>query len=376
VTAKVAVLALLWAVTACEQHRTRDHVRQATSAAEPLPRPGPGPSAPNAAPPVSPAALGAPTFADLAALADPAVVFIETEQAMFGHGRRIVAGGVGTGFVFDPSGLILTNYHVVAGATRIDAVFGEENRRRATIIGSDGPTDIAVLRVDASNLPHLPLGDSDHARVGDWVVAIGNPFGLSHTVSAGILSAKGRTRSDVKGLDPSGYYDYLQTDASINPGNSGGPLLDLSGKVIGINTAIKPEANSIGFAIPINMVRELLPTLTAHGKVRRSAMGVVVASVKEEDVARLGLGARTGAIVTRVVSGGAGDHAGIQVDDIILSFEDVVGAGPNRLRWLTSIAGVGKRVHVKVARARRILDLTVALGELPEPQEDPSQTPR
>jgi serine protease Do len=326
-------------------------------------------------PPVLPSALGVPTFADLAARADPAVVFIETEQAMFGHGRRIVAGGVGTGFVFDPGGLILTNYHVVAGATRIDAVFGEENRKRASIIGSDGPTDIAVLRVDASNLPHLPLGDSDQVRVGDWVIAIGNPFGLSHTVSAGILSAKGRTRSDVKGLDPSGYYDYLQTDASINPGNSGGPLLDLSGNVIGINTAIKPEANSIGFAIPINMVRELLPTLSARGKVRRSAMGVVVASVKEEDVARLALGARTGAIVTRVVAGGAGDRAGIQVDDIILSFEDVVGAGPNRLRWLTSIAGVGKRVHVKVARARRILDLSVALGELPEPQDEPSPAP-
>jgi serine protease Do len=325
-------------------------------------------SAPGSAVSLAPApkAFGLPTFSELAAKADPAVVFIETEQAMFGHGRRIVAGGVGTGFVFDPSGLILTNHHVVASATRIDAVFGEEDRRRVTVVGSDAPTDIAVLRVEGNDLPHLELGDSSQSKVGDWVVAIGNPFGLSHTVSAGILSAKGRTRSDVKGLDPSGYYDYLQTDASINPGNSGGPLLDLAGRVIGINTAIKPEANSIGFAIPIDMVRELIPQLIQHGKVRRSAIGVVVASVKEEDVLRLGLGARKGAIVTRVVAGGAGDQAGLKVDDVISSFEDAVGVGPNRLRWLTSIAGVGKKVRVKVIRARHVIELTVTLGELPE----------
>jgi len=372
VISRYAALLLPWGVTACNGHGAHDRALEpAPSAVLSVPPAARVPPTPSAAS-VSPSLFGLPTFAELAARADPAVVFIETEQAMFGHGRRIVAGGVGTGFVFDPSGLILTNYHVVASATRIDAVFGEEDRKRASIVGSDPPTDIAVLRVEGNALPHLPLGDSDQVKVGDWVVAIGNPFGLSHTVSAGILSAKGRTRSDVKGLDPSGYYDYLQTDASINPGNSGGPLLDLGGRVIGINTAIKPEANSIGFAIPINMVRELIPQLSAHGRVRRSAIGVVVASVKEEDVARLGLGARTGAIVTRVVAGGAGDHAGLQVDDVILSFEDAVGAGPNRLRWLTSIAGVGKKVRVRVVRARRILDLTVTLGELPESQAEPA----
>ena len=288
---------------------------------------------------------------------------------MFGRGRRIVAGGVGTGFVFDPNGLILTNHHVVANATRIDAVFGEEDKRRATIVGADAPTDVAVLRVDAKGLPHLPLGDSDRLRVGDWVVAIGNPFSLSHTVSAGILSARGRTRNDVRGLDPSGYYDYLQTDASINPGNSGGPLLDLSGQVIGMNTAIKPEANSIGFAIPINMIRELLPSLIGQGKVRRSAMGVVVASVKPEDVVRLGLAAKSGAIVTRITAGSPGERAGVRVDDVIVSFDDVAGPSPNRLRWLTSIAGVGKKARIKVARDRKIVDLTVTLGALPETPE-------
>ncbi|HVW24696.1 MAG TPA: trypsin-like peptidase domain-containing protein [Polyangiaceae bacterium] len=322
-----------------------------------------------------PPALAPMTFADLAARADPAVVFIETEQAMYGRGKRIVAGGVGTGFVFDPNGLILTNDHVVANATRIDVVFGEEERKRATVIGSDTPTDVAVLRIDGHNMKCLPLGDSDGIRVGDWVIAIGNPFSLSHTVSAGILSAKGRTKSDVKGLDPTGYYDYLQTDASINPGNSGGPLIDLTGRVIGINTAIKPEANSIGFAIPINMVRELLPALIEHGKVARSAIGITVASLKDEDVTRLGLMSKTGALVTHVKPGGPGAQAGIAVDDVVLAFENTAGAGPNRLRWLTSIAGIGKKVHLKLQRGKKLLSPTVVLGPASDETDDGSSRP-
>jgi serine protease Do len=341
-------------------------------------------AAPSAAPSVyavgsaeaPPAALAPSTFADLAARADPAVVFIETEQAMYGRGKRIVAGGVGTGFVFDASGLILTNDHVVANATRIDVVFGEEERKRATVIGSDTPTDVAVLRIEGHAMKSLPLGDSDRIRVGDWVVAIGNPFSLSHTVSAGILSAKGRTKSDVKGLDPSGFYDYLQTDASINPGNSGGPLLDLTGRVIGINTAIKPEANSIGFAIPINMVRELLPTLIEHGKVARSAMGIWVASVKDEDMSRLSLPNKAGSLVTRVNPASAGAQAGLAVDDVILAFEASSSVGPNRLRWLTSIAGIGKKVRLKVQRGQKILYPSVVLSPAPEAEESGSRPSR
>jgi serine protease Do len=196
------------------------------------------------------------------------------------------------------------------------------------------------------------LGDSDAARVGDWVVAIGNPFGLSHTVSAGILSARGRTREDVGLGDPRAYYSFIQTDASINPGNSGGPLLDLQGRVVGINTAINPEANSIGFAIPINMVRELLPRLLADGVIERAAIGVHVADDKE------------GARVLRVVPSGPADQGGIREQDIITA----VGGRPVRdsttLRWLTSLSPIGKKVSFEVRRSGVILSLNLVPSRL------------
>lgn len=319
---------------------------------------------------VAPPGAQAPnTFADLAAKADPAVVFVKTLQERRGlTGRRQVVGeGVGSAFVYDPSGgLILTNNHVIEGASEIYVVFGRKRQVKATVVGRDPRTDIAVIRVDEKNLPFLPLGDSEAVRVGDWVVAIGNPFGLSHTVSAGIISAKGRTIADVKGLDESGYYDFLQTDASINPGNSGGPLLDMAGRVVGINTAIRRSANNIGFAIPINMVKELLPRLIADGSVKRSAIGVVVAPLMPEDRERLKLTEETGVLVSVVVPGGPADKAGLMVDDVILSFEGEALPGPDRLRWVASLAGVGKTVTLRVARGGRFFDLQVKLDALPE----------
>src|SRR6185503_15359185 len=184
-------------------------------------------------PPLPPLPNGAipSSFADLAARADPGVVFVKTLQARGAPGRqRVVGEGLGSAFVFDPNGLILTNNHVIENASEIRVIFGHKPEVSATVVGRDPPTDVAVLRVEEQGLPYVPLGDSDALRVGDWVVAIGNPFGLSHTVSAGIVSAKGRTNQDVKGLDEAGYYNFLQTDASINPGNSGGPLLDVQGR--------------------------------------------------------------------------------------------------------------------------------------------------
>ncbi|MEN9579748.1 MAG: hypothetical protein RJA70_2757 [Pseudomonadota bacterium] len=305
------------------------------------------------------ACAGPGSFADLAERADAAVAYIETVQASPTDGG---SHGLGSGFVIDKNGILLTNNHVIRGASEIYVVL-KDNRLKAEVIGRDPPTDIALLKVAAQNLPELPLGNSAKMRVGDWVVAIGNPFGLAHTVSAGIVSAKGRTRHDVD-LDPAGYYNFLQTDASINPGNSGGPLLDLQGRVVGINTAIRAGANDIGFAIPIDMVKALLPSLLREGKLRRSALGVVVESVEPRRAKELDI--RGGAVVTEVVPGGPADAAGLRARDIVLAFEGEPVEGKESLRWLASIAGVGHQAQLKVKRGPRIFEITVKLSELSE----------
>ncbi len=323
------------------------------------------------APPVpAPAILNAEgmpvSFAPLARRADPAVATVKSrvERTTQSGRRRVVAEGLGTAFVYDPDGYLLTNNHVIEDATDVMVSFFDGREFKGTVVGRDKHTDIAVLKIEKTGLPSVPLGDSDAIDVGDWVVAIGNPFGLSHTVSAGILSAKGRTRDDVKGLDPSGYFNFLQTDASINPGNSGGPLLNARGEVVGINAAVRANANSIGFAIPINMVKQLLPTLLRDGKLRRSAIGVEVDPLNPTDAGRLHRPDRKGAWVTRVLAGGPAERAGISADDVIVSFDGKPIEGPNELRWLASIAGVNKVATVRVARAERTFDLRVTLGEL------------
>ena len=219
------------------------------------------------------------SFGKLVAVADPSVVQVRTrlDKPSRSGRRRLTREGLGSAFVYDSDGLVLTNHHVVVEASEIRLVFKDGRDLPAQVVGADPPTDVAVLRVAEHGLPALPLGDSDALNVGDWVLAIGNPFGLSHTVSAGIVSARGRTIRDLDGFgDGSGYFDFLQTDASINPGNSGGPLIDVNGRVVGISAAIRARSNKIGFAIPINMVRELLPALVSAGHIRRSALGVRV----------------------------------------------------------------------------------------------------
>ncbi len=347
------------------------------------PTAGASPSALPAASLLPPPALPLPpyaapgSFADLVGRADPAVVFVKTtlRERRIAPGRRVLGQALGSAFVYDANGLILTNNHVIEGATDIEVILGHSRVLSATVVGRDRSTDLAVLRVEATGLPALPLGDSDAVRVGDWVVAIGNPFGLSHTVSAGIVSAKDRTNQDLRqnggGLDEAGYYDFLQTDASINPGNSGGPLLDTSGRVVGINTAIRENSNGIGFAIPINMVREILPRLIKDGKIRRSAVGVKVASLQADDLTRLGLSSPEGALVSAVLPGGPADRAGLAVDDVVLAFQGKPVTSPERLRWMASLAGVGTQVTLRVSRGRRQFDLKVSLGELPSAPEEP-----
>jgi serine protease Do len=333
---------------------------------------------PQSEPPPSPApqvilpgGMAAPlSFAPLVKATDNAVVTVFAIVRNRRRGQMIE--GLGSGFVYDSNGYILTNNHVVAEATEIMVRLADDRRVSAKLVGRDPPTDVAVVKIDVPGVPALQLGDSNAIDVGDWVVAIGNPFGLSHTVSAGIISAKGRTRDDLKELDQTGhgYFNFLQTDAAINQGNSGGPLINLKGEVVGINTAIRANANSIGFAIPINMVKSLVPMLVRDGKVTRSALGISVAALGEEDVARLRRPSKKGAILRGVQPGGAADRAGLATDDVIVAFNGTTIDDPEELRWLASVAGVGSTALVRVSRGDRTFDVKVKLGALPD---DPTE---
>lgn len=314
------------------------------------------------------------SFASLVKATDPAVVTVFTVIDERRHGKRLRRGeGLGSGFLYDASGYILTNNHVIAQATEIVVRLADERRLPARLVGRDPPTDVAILKVEVTGAPSLPLGDSNATEVGDWVMAIGNPFGLSHTVSAGILSAKGRTRDDVLDLDRTGhsYFNFLQTDTAINQGNSGGPLINLRGEVVGINTAIRANANNIGFAIPINMVRQLIPMLVRDGKVKRSALGITVGGLSEEDMTRLKRADRKGALVRGVQPGGAAARAGLAEDDVILAFNGLPIQDPEELRWQASVAGIGSTATVKIARGDRVFELKATLGALPEAPDEP-----
>ncbi len=312
------------------------------------------------------------SFAPIAKAANPSVVTIFTvgEEVVGGHGRKRETSGLGTGFVIDKDGTILTNNHVVADATSIMVKLTDGSEFPGRILGRDGPTDMAVVKIDPKDpMTPMSLGDSDVIEVGDWVIAIGNPFGLEHTVSAGIVSAKGRTKEDVP-LDPSGYYNFLQTDASINPGNSGGPLLNLRGEVVGINSAIRGGgAQGIGFAIPINMVKQLLPMLLRDGHITRSALGVRIRDAREltpEERTALKLTDDKGVVLEYVSPGGAADKAGLAQGDVILTFDGTPIDHGTLLQWLASTTGVGKTVTLRVNRGGKLFDQKVTLGQLQE----------
>ncbi len=315
-----------------------------------------------------------PSFAPIAKAADPAVVTIHTvtdevdAHGLFGRSRKREAKGLGTGFVVDRDGTIVTNHHVVEGVDTIVVRLSNGHPYEARVTGRDPSTDIAVVKIQTKeSIAPVRLGDSDTLEVGDWVVAIGNPFGLDHTVSAGIVSAKGRTNEDVQ-LDQTGYYNFIQTDASINPGNSGGPLLNLSGDVVGINTAIRGDgAQGIGFAIPINMVKQLLPALIRDGKVTRSALGVSVRDVREllpDQRQELGFGGEEGAAILLLEPGSGAEKAGLAPNDVIIGFEGSHIGRASLLQWLATTAGVGKTVTVRAVRSGKPFDVKVTLGQL------------
>ena len=269
---------------------------------------------------------------------------------------------MGSGFVVDPSGYILTNDHVVEEGQELTVKLADGSEHRARIAGRDPKTDIALIKIDVDRkLPVVLLGDSDALEVGEWVLAIGNPFGLEHTVTSGIVSAKGRRI----GAGP--YDNFIQTDASINPGNSGGPLINLRGEVVGVNTAIFSRGGGnigIGFAIPINLVKGLLSQLKDEGKVTRGWLGVVIQDVNAEMAEALGMDEAGGALVANVAKGGPAETAGVEVGDVIVAFDGSPVGKSSELSLIVARTAVGQVVDVAVVRKGRRVTLRAEVGRL------------
>jgi serine protease Do len=269
---------------------------------------------------------------------------------------------LGSGFIIDGDGSILTNNHVVENAQKIVVKLADEQEYEAKVIGRDPKTDIAVIKIEAkTKLTPANFGDSDGLEVGEWVMAIGNPFGLDSTVTSGIVSAKGRH------IGQGPYDNFIQTDASINPGNSGGPLINLRGEVIGINTAIFSRTGGnigIGFAIPVNLVKELLPQLRGKGKVTRGYLGVLIQKVTPELAESLGMEKSQGALVANVSKDGPADKSGVKVGDVIVEFDGKEIKDSGELPIIVARTAVDKKVRMKVLRDKKELTLNVAVGEL------------
>jgi serine protease Do len=277
---------------------------------------------------------------------------------------------LGSGFIIDKEGYILTNNHVVEKASAIKVRLKDGKEYEAKIIGRDAKTDIAVIKISTKNgVSVAALGDSDKLEVGEWVLAVGNPFGLEHTVTAGIVSAKGR----VIGQGP--YDDFIQTDASINPGNSGGPLFNLRGEVVGINTAIVSGGTGIGFAIPINIAKSLLPQLKSKGKVVRGWLGVVIQKVTPELAKNFNLKESEGALVSDVIDDSPASKADIRRGDVIVSFDGHAIKEMEQLPKLVAGIDVGKKVKLGLIRDGKSLEVDVTIGELKEEKREAREAP-
>jgi serine protease Do len=331
------------------------------------------------------------SFSSLAEMVSPAVVNVRTEKSVQGGGRTYrhfnqnpfgnddrfndffdkffgeqlpkdrKERSLGSGFIIDKDGFIVTNNHVVENADKIKVKLKDGKEYTAEIIGKDSSTDLALIKVPSgNNLPVIAFGDSSTLKVGQWVVAIGSPFGLEQTVTAGILSAKGR----VIGSGP--YDNFLQTDASINPGNSGGPLIDMQGKVIGINTAIIASGQGIGFAIPINMASGIIEQLKSKGEVTRGWLGVVISDINDDVAEYYGVKDKKGAMVMEVIKGDPADLAGIQANDIILEVNDHKVETSRDLTNLVAGIPVGEKVKILVLRNNKKMTFTVDVAKRPD----------
>jgi Do/DeqQ family serine protease len=271
------------------------------------------------------------------------------------------ARAAGSGVVVDSNGYILTNNHVIENAHEIIVRLSDARKFTARLVGRDPRTDLAVLKIDApAALPAAELGDSDRLRVGQWAIAIGNPFGLDRTVTVGIVSATGRTR-----LGVTTYESFIQTDASINPGNSGGPLLNLDGRVIGINTAIVSTGQGIGFSIPINMARDVMRQLIDRGRVVRGWLGVLIQDVTDELARSFGIGEREGVLIADVVKDGPGHAAGLRPGDVVVEFDGSAVREVPDLQRRAAASRPGQTVALVVVREGQRVPVTVTIGELP-----------
>lgn len=329
------------------------------------------------------------TFADLAERVKPAVVNISTTKTIhrnpmqmspspfggpdpFEEFRRFFGDSapqeqkqqaLGTGFIINEKGDILTNNHVVGDADEIQVHLADGRKFKAEVVGRDERTDLAVIKIDTkSKLPFVKLGDSDVARPGDWVMAVGNPFGFEHTVTVGVVSAKGRILGDEKAP----FARFIQTDASINPGNSGGPLFNLDGEVIGINTMIYGMGTGIGFAIPSNLAKSLIPQLQTHGKVTRGWLGVQIQRMSEELAKSYELDSEKGALIASVFPDSPAEKGGLKQGDVVLKFDDQEIKEPFDLSAFVAQAAVGTKVKLLVLRDGKRGTLTVKIGKLEE----------
>ena len=285
--------------------------------------------------------------------------------------RRSPSRSLGSGFILDEQGYIITNHHVVEGASKVVVKLHDESEHEAEVIGTDAKTDLAVIKIESvEGLEPVALGDSDQTRVGEWVLAIGNPFGLDHTVTAGIVSAKGRR---INRPDASPYDDFIQTDAAINPGNSGGPLINMAGQVIAINSAIFSRGGGnigIGFAIPVNMARRIVPQLKEHGRVTRGWLGVLIQPVTSDIAESLDLPEAAGALVAKVFEDSPAEEAGIEIGDVIVSFDGQKVEKSADLPSIVANTPVGKRVDVEVVRKARTKIIVVEIAKLDDEEEE------
>jgi Do/DeqQ family serine protease len=326
-----------------------------------------------------------PTLAPMIRKVSPAVVNVATRGTMRARGsqnpllddpffrrffnvppesvpRERPFQSAGSGVIFDAkNGYIVTNAHVVENANEITVTLQDGRDLSAEVVGSDTPSDVAVLKVKSDGLAQITLGDSARAEVGDFVVAIGNPFGLQHTVTSGIISGLSRS-----GINPDGYEDFIQTDASINPGNSGGALVNLRGELIGINTAILSRTGGnigIGFAIPVNMARSVMDQLIRYGSVKRGQLGVSMYTVTPDIAHSLGLPNATGALVSQVVGGSPADKAGIRSGDVITSVNGQPVKSNSELRNAIGLLRVGDRVEVGLVRDGKPVRVTAVIAD-------------